>query len=92
MVLDSRVCPPQAAASGNLGFCPLGIEVEKHGFRTAWLNSGQKFQGVGPKLTAFILTFRDPSSHLRQKIMRVAESGDLKSESCSQIWDFSKPI
>ena len=66
---DLRVCPaaPAPAASGNLGFCPLGIEVEKHGFRTAWLITGQKFQGVGLKLTAFILTFRDPSSHLCQK-------------------------
>ena len=48
-------------------FCPLGIEVEKQGFRTACLITGQKFQGVGLKLTAFILTFRDPSSHLCQK-------------------------
>ena len=69
--LDLRV-RPAPAASGNLGFCPLGIEVEKHGFRTAWLITGQKFQGVGLKLTAFILTFRDPSSHVCQKIMRVA--------------------
>ena len=53
--------------SGNLGFCPLGIEVEKQGFRTAWLITGQKFQGLGLKFTAFILTFRDPSSHLCQK-------------------------
>ena len=85
-----RVRP--AAASGNLGICPLGIEIEKHGFRTAWLTTGQKFQGVGLKLTAFILAFRDPSSHLCQNIMRVPESGDLKSESCSQIWDFSNPF
>ena len=34
--LDLRVLPPQAA-SGSLGCCPLGIEVEKHGFGTAWL-------------------------------------------------------
>ena len=43
---------------------PLGIEVEKHGFRTAWLMTGQKFQGVRLKLKVFILTFRDPSSHI----------------------------
>ena len=79
--LDLRVRP--AAASGNLGICPLGIEVEKQGFRTAWLITGQKFQGVGLKLTAFILTFRDPSSHLCQKFMRMAESGDLDFGSCS---------
>ena len=24
-------------------FGPLGIEIEKHGFRTAWLITGQKF-------------------------------------------------
>ena len=63
--LDLRGRP--TAASGNLGFCPLGIEVEKQGFRTAWLITGQKFQGVGLKLTAFILTFRGPSSHLCQR-------------------------
>ena len=71
---DLRVCPALAAASGNLGFCPLGIEVEKQGFQTAWLITGQQFQGVGLKLTAFILTVRDPSSHLSQQFMRVAES------------------
>ena len=78
---DLRVCP--AAPAGNLGFCPLGIEVEKQGFRTAWFITGQKFQGVGLKLTAFILTVRDPSSHLWQKNMRMAESGDLDFGSCS---------
>ena len=78
--------------SRNLGICPLGMEVGKPGFRTAWLITGQKFQGVGLKLTAFILTFRDPSAHLSQKIMRVAEIEILKSESCSQIWDFSNPF
>ena len=51
---------------------PLGIEVEKQGFRTAWLITGQKFQEVGLKLKAFILTFRDLSSHLCQIIKRVA--------------------
>ena len=72
--LDLRVRPAPAlpAPSGNLGFGPLGSEVEKHGFRTAWLITGQKFQGVGLKLTAFILTVRDPSSHDCQQIMRVA--------------------
>ena len=67
--LDLRVRPQAApaAASGDLGFCPPGVEVEKHGFRTAWLITGQKFQGAGLKLTAFILTFRAPSSHVCQK-------------------------
>ena len=48
-----------AGASGvwNLGFCPLGIEVEKQGFRMAWLVTGRKFEGVGLNLTAFIFTF-----------------------------------
>ena len=61
--LDFRVCPAApapAAASGNPGICLLGIEVEKPGFLTAWLITGQKFQGLGLKLTAVILTFRDP--------------------------------
>ena len=60
--LDLRV-RPAPAASGDQGICSLGIEVKKHGFRTAWLITGQKFQGAGMKLKAFILTFRDPSSH-----------------------------
>ena len=73
--LDLRVRPAAPApASGNLGICPLGIEVEKQGFRTAWHTTGQIFQGVGLKLTAFILTFRDPYSPLCKKNMRVAES------------------
>ena len=72
--LDLRVCPSSSppAASGDLVFCPLGIEVEKLGFRTAWLITGQKFQEAGLKLQAFILTFRDLSSHLCQIIKRVA--------------------
>ena len=81
--LDLRVRPAAPAASGNLGVGLLGIEVEKHGFRTAWLITGQKFQGVGLRLTAFILTVRDPSSHSCQKLMRMAESGDLDLGSCS---------
>ena len=70
--LSLRVCPssspsPPPASSGNLGFCPLAIEVEKQGFRTAWEITSQKFQGVGLKLKASILTFRDPASHWCQK-------------------------
>ena len=34
---------PAPAASGNPGLAPLGIEVEKQGFRTAWLITCQKF-------------------------------------------------
>ena len=48
--------------SGNLTtleFCPFGIEIEKQGFQTAWDITGKKFQGLGLKLKAFILTFRD---------------------------------
>ena len=70
-------------------FAPLGLCSKNEGFRTACLITGQKFQGVGLKLTAFILTFRDPSSHLCQKIMRVAVLTDLELGSCSRIWDFS---
>ena len=54
--------------------CPLGFEFEKQGSRTAWLITGQQFQGVGTNLTAFILTFQNVSPHLCQQIMRVAES------------------
>ena len=69
-----------------------GIEVEKQGFQLACLITGQQFQGVGLRLTAFILTFRDPSSHLCQIIMRVAVLTDLELGSCSRIWDFSNPF
>ena len=46
--LGLRIRPAAApaaapAASGNPGLGPLGIEVEKQGFRTAWLITGQKF-------------------------------------------------
>ena len=45
--LDLRIrpaaAPAPAAASGNPGLGPLGIKVEKQGFRTAWLITGQKF-------------------------------------------------
>ena len=63
--LDLRVrpaAPPApaasaAAASGNLGICPLGIEVEKQGFRTAWLITGQKFPLKNDKSGSPLLTF-----------------------------------
>ena len=61
-----------AAASGNLGICPLGIEVEKHVLRTAWLTTCQQFQGVVLKLKALILNVRESSSHVYQKNMIVA--------------------
>ena len=51
---------------------PPGNEVEKQGFRKAWLVTGQKFQGLGLKLTAVILTFRDLASHLWQNSMKIA--------------------
>ena len=79
--------------SGNLEikeFCPFWIEVEKQGFRTPWDITGPKFLGVGLKLEAFIPTCQDQSCHLCQEIMRVVEGGDLKWESCSQIWDYKK--
>ena len=42
--LDLRVRPAATpAAAGNLGFGPLGIEVEKRGFRTVRLITGRKF-------------------------------------------------
>ena len=68
--LDLRVCPAAGGGAGGVwkcGILPLVVEVEKYGFRTAWLLTGQQFQGVGLKLTAFKITFRDPSSHLYQK-------------------------
>ena len=72
---------------------PFGIGLEKQGFRTASDITGQTFQGVGLKLKALILTFRDLASRLWQKLMRVAGWTDLKWERCSQIWGvFQNPI
>ena len=34
---------PAPATSGDLGFCPFGIQVETNGFQTACLVTGQKF-------------------------------------------------
>ena len=36
---------------------PPWIEAERPGFQTAWLMTGQNFQGAGLQLTALILTF-----------------------------------
>ena len=46
--LDLRVrpgapAPAVPAARGDLEFCPSGVEVEKLGFRRAWLITSQKF-------------------------------------------------
>ena len=75
--LDLRVCPSSSPASGNLG-CPLfGIDVGKQGFQTAWDITGQKFQGVGLRLKAFISTFWDLASHLCEIMSNNHESGWL---------------
>ena len=47
--------------------------------------TGQHFLGVGLKLKALILTFRGLSSHVCQKMMRVAGQGDLECESFSGL-------
>ena len=91
--VESLSCPsPSSATSGNPGFCPLGNEVEKQDFRTAWDIAGQKFQGGGLKLKDFILTFEINLLICGPTIMRIAESGDLKWDSCSWIWDFPAPM
>ena len=59
----------------------------------SWMDSKPvcSFRRVGLKLTAFILTFRDPSSHLcEKKWMRVAVWTDLEFGSCSRIWGIFK--
>ena len=59
----------------------------------AWLITGQKFQEFELKLKAFILTFRDPSSHLCQNNMRVAVSTDFGVGEFLQVMCFcSNPI
>ena len=68
----------------------LGSEsLSSAGFWTALLIRGPNFKGVGLKLTAFMLTFRDPSSHVCQIVMRVDVLTDLELGSCCRIWDFS---
>ena len=56
-------------AQGLARSCAPGIGLKKQGVRTTWdmAITGQTFQGVGLKLQAFILTFRDLASHLCQK-------------------------
>ena len=71
--LGLRVCPAPAAPapSGNLGFGPLGIEVKKYGFQTAWLRKvtvSVKKNNVGSS----ILTFCNIGSRICQIFMRVA--------------------
>ena len=69
-----RPAPPPAGAGGGVWksrihrFGPLGIEVEKQGFRTAWLITGRKFPLKKLKPGSSLLTFRDPSSHICEKI------------------------
>ena len=68
--LDLRLCPSPSSSSpvsGNVRFPPFGIKVGKQGVRTACLITGEKFQGVGLKLKAFILMFRDLSSRVMSK-------------------------
>ena len=57
-----------AVAVAASGFCPFGIEFEKQGFRMPWDIRGHKFQELGLKLKAFILTFRDLDRNVCQKI------------------------
>ena len=58
-------------------FCPLGIEVEKQGFRTVRLVTSQKFPRKNLKSGSSLLTFRDPSSHICEIILWMAKSGNL---------------
>ena len=73
-VWKSKVGGPKL---GPRGWAPLGIEVEKQGFRTAWLITGQKFPWKNLKSGSSLLTFRDLSSHICQIFMRMARWGDL---------------
>ena len=41
-----------------LEFCPFGIGLETPGFWTAWDITGQKWQGFGLTLKAFIQAFQ----------------------------------
>ena len=58
-------------------FGPLGIEVEKQGFRTVRLITGQKFPQKNLKSGASLLTFRDLSSHICEINLWIAKSGIL---------------
>ena len=80
--LDLRIRPaaPAPAASGNPGFGPLGIEVGKQGFRTAWLITGRKFPWKNLKSGSSLLTFRDLSSYICEILLWIAKSGILDPE------------
>ena len=87
---DLRVCPaPALAASGNLGFCPPRDRGRKTGFSNGLAHNRSKVSGSWAEIDGVHINFSKSTFHVCQKNMRVAESGDLKSESCSQIWDFS---
>ena len=58
-----------AGGSGTSGVLKSSILLP---FGTAWLITGQKFQGAGLNLKGFILSFWIPSSLLCQQIMNVA--------------------
>ena len=60
--MDLRVHPaaPTPVASGNpeiLEVCPFGVGSAKTGFPKAWDKTDEKFQGLGLKLKAFMITF-----------------------------------
>ena len=73
------VGPSQAQVGGPRmhRFGPLGIEVEKQGFRTVRLITGQKFPKENLKSGSSLLTFRDLSSHICEIIVWMATSGIL---------------
>ena len=84
--------PQQLSPVRLARFCPLGIEVEKQGFRTAWLITGQKFPWKNLESGSSLLTFRDLSSHICEIILWIAKSWILDPGSCSKFWIFSNTI
>ena len=82
-----RVRLAAPAASGNLGFGPLGIEVEKKKFSNGLAHNRSKVSVINSQIgfvhINFILAFRDPSSHIYIYILEttVALKRDLASSS-----------
>ena len=76
---------------GRVGdLAPLGLRVKKQ-ISNGLVHNRSKVSGSWAEIEGIHANLPRSIFSLCQKIMRVAESGNLEWGSCSQIWDFSKP-
>ena len=61
LVLDLRVCPPQAAASGNLGFARLGLRSKNIGFSHGLAHNRSNVSGSWAEIDGAHINFSTPS-------------------------------